>query len=348
MKYIIILISIIAVLGISVAILNTINPVWWQDIKLSSTQWWGVATVSNNPLLPGQDADLQSIESTQDTYEPRIDPNLLRSGGPPKDGIPSIDDPQFESINETQFADDELIIGVEIDGEARAYPYAILNWHEIVNDTLAGVPIALTYCPLCETNSVFHRELDGEVVEFGVSGKLFQSCLVMYDRTSDSLFAQAWGLGVGGKHTNTALERIDAIRTTIGEWRAAHPDSQILTTNTGYSRNYDGYPYGSYYTNEQILFDARNQHNRENHPKAIMQAVFTHHEFAPKNQFAGEAHTFTQDEVQEAGSIEFTYQGDDATAQWNDTYDTIEFIDANGNTIPNMALFGFVYPAYFE
>lgn len=348
MKYLIILITIITSFAIAVIVLNLANPVWWQDIKLSSTQWWGVATVSNNPLLPGQDADLQSIENTMDTYKPRIDSNLLRSGGPPKDGIPSIDDPQFEPINETDFADEELIIGVEIDGEARAYPYAILNWHEIVNDTLAGVPIAVTYCPLCETNSVFRRDLDGEEVEFGVSGKLFQSCLVMYDRTTDSLFSQAWGLGVGGKHTNTELERLDAIRTTVGEWRSAHPDSEILTTNTGYSRNYNGYPYGSYYTNEQILFDARNQHNRETHPKAIMQAIFSHSDATPTNQFAGEARAFSQEEVRDAGSIEFTYQGEAATAKWNDTYNTIEFVDADGNIIPNMALFGFVYPAYFK
>ena len=107
----------------------------------------------------------------------------IKGGGPPKDGIPSIDDPVFAGIQDSQFmSDSDTVIGLYINGEARAYPLFILVWHEIVNDTVGGVPVAVTYCPLCYTNQVFERVIDGQEVEFGTSGKLYNSNLLMYDR----------------------------------------------------------------------------------------------------------------------------------------------------------------------
>ncbi len=330
--------------------LNWFNPIWWQDVKLITVPYWGVTTVTNNPLLPSVDKDLTDTKHKEEEIKPRISTDKLLSGGVAKDGIPSIDNPQFESITETAFADDELIIGVEINGDARAYPYAILNWHELVNDTVGGIPLAVSYCPLCETNSVFVREIDGQEVEFGVSGKLYESCLVMYDRLSHSLYSQPWGMGIMGSETNRVLERVDAIRTTVAQWRAKYPDAQILTTDTGYSRNYSAYPYGSYYSNEQIIFPANNQTARTERAKEITQIVFSHTLSGPVpiNTFSGEYTALTQQEVRRQGSIDFTWQGHPATASWNDELSTIIFTKHNGEVIPNMALFNFVYYAHFE
>lgn len=344
-----ILISLIPDIIVIIFVLNWINPVWWQDFKLQTVPYWGFASVSNNPLLSGADADLQETDYQDKEIEPRINLDNLFSGGPPKDGIPSIDDPVFEPIDQTAFADDELIIGLEINGDARAYPYAILNWHELVNDTVGGTPVAVSYCPLCETNSVFIRELDGEEVEFGVSGKLYESCLVMYDRKTDTLYEQPWGVGIVGEKTNHVLERVPAIRTTIGQWREQHPDSQILTTDTGYNRNYDAYPYGSYYTNEDIIFPVSRQDLLIEHPKEITQIIFQHDDRNPTDRFSGEYHAYTQKQVRESTEpVEFTWDNRTGVALWDENLETIIFQDADGNVIPDMALFNFVYPAHFQ
>lgn len=351
MKY---AITILLVAIVGVFFFTTNHPVV-EDIKLQSTRVWSFFTIGNNPLLPALDRDLQAaLDSGMPT---RVDPHLLIGGGPPKDGIPSIDNPQFEPITETRLSDDELIIGVVIDGEAKAYPYAILNWHEIVNDTLAGVPIAVTYCPLCESNSVFRRVINTEAgeqeVTFGVSGKLFQSCLVMFDRLTDSMYSQVWGNGIVGSQTNAVLERLPAIRTTIGDWRAEYPNSQILTTDTGFRRDYSQYPYGTYYTNSQIIFPVRNQQALGHHPKTITQIIFDHDsETTPQNEFTGAFQAFTQDEVRSAGSITFAYPASATTtadyrAVWDNELATIRFEDETGREVPNMAIFSFVLPAYF-
>jgi len=333
---------------ISVITINWLNPIWWQNTKLNSTQFWGLTTISNNPLLPGSDADLSSTDYKEKGVQPRIDLDKLFSGGPPKDGIPSIDNPQFEPISETAFAGNELIIGLEINGDARAYPYAILNWHELVNDTVGGEPVSVSYCPLCETNSVFKRTINGKVTEFGVSGKLYESCLVMYDRLTDTLYNQVQGVGIVGEKTNHVLERVPAIRTTVGAWRTKYPDAQILTVETGHNRDYTRYPYGSYYTDENIIFSVSRQELLQEHPKEILQVIFQHDEKTPTDRFSGATQHFTQERVQAAGTIEFEWSESTATATWDTQLETIIFTDSSGEVIPDMALFGFVHPAHFQ
>ena len=111
----------------------------------------------------------------------------IKGGGPPKDGIPSIDNPVFATVSDSQFmSDSDTVIGLDINGQAKAYPLFILVWHEIVNDNVGGLPVSVTYCPLCYTNQVFERVIDGQEVEFGTSGKLYNSNLLMYDRLTES------------------------------------------------------------------------------------------------------------------------------------------------------------------
>jgi len=348
MKKLLYLFSVILLLALTFMILNSSHPIWWQNIKLNSTKFWGFTSISNNPLLPGSDADFSQTDYKDKEITPRIDTNRLFSGGPAKDQIPSIDDPQFEAISNTGFGDDELIIGLVINGDARAYPYAIMNWHEIVNDVVGGEPVAVTYCPLCETNSVFKRVLNGKAVEFGVSGKLYESCLVMFDRTSDSLYSQPWGVGIVGEETDTVLERVPAVRTTVGQWKEKYPDSKILTTDTGALRNYDQYPYGSYYTDRQVIFSVSRQDQLAVHPKEIGHIIFNHDENKTTNRFSGEYVYFTQAEVESAGELSFSMNGSEGKALWNSELGTIDFVNVDGQSIADMALFGFVYPAHFK
>ena len=161
----------------------------------------------------------------------------------PKDGIRSIDDPRFVSAAEaTDMADHEFVIGVSIDGDTRAYSINVLSRHEIVNDVVGGVPIAITYCPLCFTGIVYDRRVAGETLEFGVSGKLVMNDLVMYDRQSNSLWQQILGEGIDGRYKGTRLTLVPAMQTTWAQWRAIHPDTLVLDKNGGYSSDsYAGY-----------------------------------------------------------------------------------------------------------
>ncbi|MDH5020327.1 DUF3179 domain-containing protein [Halobacterium rubrum] len=170
------------------------------------------------------------------------------SGGPPKDGIPSIDDPSFESADD---ADDHLdpgdpVFGLAVDGDVRAYPQSILVAHEICNDVVAGRPVSVTYCPLTGTAMGFER---GETT-FGVSGRLVNNNLVMYDRATETWWPQVLATGVPGPWNSPeetrSLREFRLVWTTWGRWRDQHPDTEVLSRDTGFAKNYDRDPYGSY------------------------------------------------------------------------------------------------------
>ena len=196
-----------------------------------------------------------------------------QSGGVSPDGIPSIDRPQFAraSAAPTQLDDDDPVFGAILDGEAKAYPQYILVFHEIVNDQLGGSPIALTYCPLTGTAQGFYRG----PLQFGVSGQLINSNLVMFDRGGDTLWPQIIAAGIDGSYSGHFLEEFRVIWTTWGKWKAAHPDTTVLTEDTGAIRDYGGDPYGSYnprggyYENANVWFPLLRQDERL-HPKQMV------------------------------------------------------------------------------
>lgn len=186
----------------------------------------------------------------------------ILSGGPPKDGIPSIDKPKFLSVAEADkfLKDEEAGQGLCIGNDCRFYPYQIIVWHEIVNDIVGGQPALVTYCPLCATGIVYERKLEGKEVQFGTSGKLWQSNLVMYNRTDDpkkeSLWSQVLGEAIVGEFTGAKLKIIPSDVIKYDVWKKLHPNTKILSKDTGFSRSYGNDPYGDYYTSNQILFGA--------------------------------------------------------------------------------------------
>jgi hypothetical protein len=221
---------------------------------------------------PSDSESLSSAMTIMETNGMRhiIPLDKIKGGGPPKDGIPSIDNPQFAEIQGSQFvSDSDTVIGLEINGDARAYPLFILVWHEIVNDRVGDVPVAVTYCPLCYTNQVFERIIDGTEVEFGTSGKLYNSNLLMYDRYTESYWSQALGIAVTGELTGMQLKTVPFDVITGGDWKKLHPDTLVLTTDTGHLRSYATDPYGDYYTDPRIIFPVDNQDDRM-HPKEII------------------------------------------------------------------------------
>lgn len=172
----------------------------------------------------------------------------ILSGGPPRDGIPSIDDPQFVSQTEaeTWLQGTEPVVAVDLEGEARAYPLQILTWHEIVNDTIGELPIVVTFCPLCNSAIVFERTLDGEAVTFGTSGLLRNSDLIMYDRRTETLWQQFTGEAIVGDKVGTTLTFLPSSLISFNDFRAAYPDGVVLSQETGFDRDYGRNPYAGY------------------------------------------------------------------------------------------------------
>lgn len=247
----------------------------------------------------------------------------ILSGGPGKDGIPSIDAPSFISVKEADkfLEGSDPGIGLAVVGESRFYPYRILVWHEIVNDRVAGEPVLVTYCPLCATGIVFERIVDGMEEEFGVSGKLWQSNLLMYNRSGDaqdeSLWSQVLGRAVVGAHTGKKLAIVPSDIVRWGEWKKVHPDTKALSTKTGAFRDYARDPYGDYYTSESVSFGANFRDTRL-HPKALVvgiellgaykaYAVDALPEGETADTFAGKSVRITKDA---AGRIEIRADGE--------------------------------------
>ena len=179
---------------------------------------------------------------------PLVDPADIIPGGPPPDGIPPIDHPRFQPASSVNWlAPREPVVAIELSGDARAYPVQIFIWHEIVNDTVGGVPVTVTYCPLCNTGIAFKRPtIDGKLLDFGTSGKLYNSNLVMYDRQTNSYWPQALGEAVTGPLTGTKLQLVPVQLVAWRDWRAAHPGGKVLSRDTGASRDYGTNPYVSY------------------------------------------------------------------------------------------------------
>lgn len=174
----------------------------------------------------------------------------------PRDNIPSIDSPIFVSPDEASdwLRDVEPVVSLEIDGDARAYPLQILTWHEIVNDEVGGLPVSVTFCPLCNSAIAFHRWLDGNELEFGVSGNLRNSDLIMYDRQTHTWWQQFTGEGIVGQHAGRQLEHLPAFIISFADFRNIHPQGKVLSRQTGFARNYGRNPYAGYDTTTDSPF----------------------------------------------------------------------------------------------
>lgn len=184
-----------------------------------------------------------------------IPTNEVFDGGPGKDGIPALENPRLINIlDATYLKDDDLVLGLVSGNSIIAYPHKILDWHEIINDSTGSLNVAITYCPLTGTGIGWNREISGEITTIGVSGLLYNSNLIPYDRGSDSNWSQMRLECVYGKLAGTSAQIINIFETNLKTWIEMYPSSKVVSTRTGYTRTYDTYPYGNYKTNEHIIF----------------------------------------------------------------------------------------------
>lgn len=223
---------------------------------------------------PMVEAEEEDIQVTSSGIKYLVHPSKIRGGGPPKDGIPSIDNPRYNPLPGIAWIEDnELVLAIEYKGVKRVYPLQIMVWHEIVNDVIAGDPILITYCPLCGSGIAFKPiiEVDGKkkAVEFGTSGKLYNSNLVMYDRETDTYWTQIGGEAIVGELTGQVLEPISIDTVVWRDYKDQNQDAEVLSRSTGYTRRYGRDPYGNYYEDSFLIFPVENEDNRI-HPKTVI------------------------------------------------------------------------------
>ncbi len=175
------------------------------------------------------------------------------SGGPGKDDIPSIDDPRFVAIPEADLEPRSPVLSLTVDGDTRAYPLGVLMWHEIVNDRVGGKPVAVTFCPLCNSGLAFERKIGGRILEFGTTGLLRKSDLVMYDRQTESWWQQYSGKAVVGEMTGRELTLLPLRMESFERFRERHPDGRVLVPENGWARDYGENPYTGYDTRDRPM-----------------------------------------------------------------------------------------------
>ncbi|WP_197922076.1 DUF3179 domain-containing protein [Thiosulfatihalobacter marinus] len=269
----------------------------------------------------------------------------ILSGGPPRDGIPALSDPQFiRAVDDTDILPTEPVMTVQIKGaEPRAYPIRYLIWHEIVNDTVGGVPIAVTYCPLCNSAITFDRRIGGRTLTFGVTGKLRNSGLVMYDRETESWWQQAIGTGIVGEMTGGELKVLPTWMEGWAQFKARNPDGLVMA-EPAYGRSYGSNPYRQYDSAQRPFL-----YNGEMPPHGISplaRVVRVGDRAWPLERLA-RVGTLT-----EAG-VEISWQSGQASALDTSTIGrgrdvgTIRVRDAQGQDVPHDLLFAFAFHAFW-
>ena len=209
-------------------------------------------------ILPGNKS------SALDLSNPQIPVDKIMSGGPPKDGIPAILEPKFITAKEADnfLKADDRVLGVVLGGLSKAYPVNILNWHEIVNDRFKERQVVVTYCPLCGTGMAFDSMVAGKSYSFGVSGLLFNSDVLFYDHQTESLWSQILMKAVTGKMSGSSLTMLPVLHTSWKNWKSKHPQTMVLSRDTGYRRDYDRSPYERYEKENWIMFPVEYKDDR--------------------------------------------------------------------------------------
>ncbi len=266
-----------------------------------------------------------------------IDASEVFSGGPPRDGIPSIDDPQFISVNQVNYLqDDDLLLTLQRGETVRAYPFRILIWHEIVNDVIGGDAVAVTYCPLCGTGMVFDSFSGESQLSFGVSGLLYRSDVLMYDRETDSLWSQLAMEAVSGPNVGTELTWLPAEHMNWAAFKNRYPDGQVLSTDTGYSRNYSANAYDSYFASEETIFPV--PHTRTELPnKTKVLGVL----------IGNEASAYPLTELAEFGKLEQTISSQKVSIRYQSEAGNPLVVNELGEVLPSVVVFWFAWQAFY-
>ena len=260
-------------------------------------------------------------------------------GGPPRDGIPALSDPKLVAAAQAAYLKPhDRIVGIVLNGEARAYPIPILNWHEIVNDEIDGQRFAVTYCPLCGTAVAFDATIDGNPTDFGVSGLLYNSDVLLYDRETESLWSQILSKSVAGKRVNKQLTRLPISHTTWRDWREKHPDTLVLSDDTGHSRDYQRDPYAGYEKSRSTYFSVNNEAPDNYHPKEVVLGLGIDGVY--------KAYPFIELEKQDKTHFSDSVNGKRFNFEWDTNNRSITVTDTTGQAVAGIQGFWFAWFAF--
>ncbi|MGB1310083.1 MAG: DUF3179 domain-containing protein [Leucothrix sp.] len=264
----------------------------------------------------------------------------ILQGGPPRDGIPSIEKPTFVAARAANFMrPTDRVIGITVNGESRAYPINILNWHEIVNDQIKGTPVSITYCPLCGTGLVYQSNVGGKVLKFGVSGLLYNSDVLLYDRQTETLWSQILSKGVNGPMKGQKLTMVPSSQTSWASWLKKNPSTKVLSTNTGFSRDYRRSPYGDYDDNTDTYFPV-SARSRAYHPKERVLGITINGKH--------KAYPFVELGKLGATSVKDNFQGQNLTINFDVANRDGEVVGANGKPLELVNGFWFAWYAFHQ
>jgi len=262
----------------------------------------------------------------------------ILSGGPPRDGIPAIDQPKFLNAQNADFLQaSDRILGINYKGVQRAYPINILNWHEIVNDTIKGESVVVTYCPLCGTGVVYSGTINGQPQKFGVSGLLYNSDVLLYDRATASLWSQILSTAISGKMVGTTLTTIPVQHTSWAAWRRQYPQTQVLSQATGFKRDYSRTPYQDYDANSDIFFPL-NAESRRYHPKERVLGVQIGEKF--------KAYPFVELAKYGSSPLIDQFAGKTLRIEFDVDNRDGQVFDNNGKVLPSINSFWFAWYAF--
>lgn len=261
----------------------------------------------------------------------------ILQGGPPRDGIPSIDKPVFVAADgKTDLRPGDTVLAIHHNGIAKAYPIGILNWHEVVNDRFGSEPIVITFCPLCGSGVAFKATVDKRALRFGVSGLLYNSDVLLYDRETNSLWSQIRAQAVSGPLKKHVLSAVPTVHTTWADWRARHPDTLVLSRDTGHEREYGRDPYDGYEQSEQLLFPVRFR-GEGFHPKERVLGVLLN----------GKAKAYPFVELAKGGGeVKDTLGGQSIKILYSAAHRSARAVDARDRPIVATTLFWFAWAAF--
>lgn len=284
-----------------------------QPTAIALLAWLGLSGLTLSPsLVPRED---------------------IVAGGPPKDGIPALTDPVVEPAAAAGrwLRPEDRVLGVVVNGQARAYPIRILNWHEIVNDKLGGKRIVVTYCPLCGSGMVFASN-----DRFGVSGLLYQSDVLLYDHKTESLWSQIKAMAITGARMGERLQPLPLLHTNWKAWRRLHPETDVLSRRTGHRRDYSRDPYAGYAFSSALFFPV-DHHDSRLPPKTWVVGL----------ELAGKARAWALKDLAVHGDVRETWQGRRLWLRYQQAGNHVEIIDvASGKALPAITLYWFAWAAF--
>ncbi len=279
-----------------------------------------------------------STDNGFDLADPLVPAESIHAGGPPRDGIPALTDPDFVDRSAADYlAPTDRILGVHLNGQARAYPIRILNYHEIVNDRVGGRPIVVSYCPLCGSGMVFEAQVAGEARTFGVSGLLYNSDLLLYDRQSESLWSQVMAKAIAGPLKGKTLETPNVTHTTWRDWQARYPETRVLAQRTGYHRDYSSNPYPGYAESRALYFPVEARSARY-HPKEEVLGVVVD----------GQAKAYPFSELSQRGGARVSDRlaGQSVTVHFDAENRSARIRGAQGERLHGVQLYWFAWKAF--